>query len=159
MKLTLKNGTNSLTLIKEDLTANDVLVAFSIFDGTDVKKESDSVKKDEPKPFDPIPEKDNYAATTRPRAITLLNSERNLREPIESIARIKRENVKVYVNCPHCLYEGDQYTWRGNRYTKCKECQTELFNRPAAETWGEVDDSGYEYHATTEYISPWEEKS
>lgn len=159
MKLTLKNGTDSLTIIKENLTANDVLIAFSIFDGTEVKNEPTEVRIKESKPFNSTPEKDSGTTNSRPRAIALLNSKRNLNEPIESVARIKRENVKVYVNCPQCFYEGDQYTWRGNRYTKCKECQTELFNRPAAATWGQVDDSGYKYHATAEYIDPCEEKS
>lgn len=69
-------------------------------------------------------------------------------DPKEYPAKI---NVQVIIDCPLCGFEGVQRTYRGNRYAKCRECGEKLFLRPAGREWGELDDEGNEYYASTVY--------
>lgn len=61
--------------------------------------------------------------------------------------------VKVKVECPTCNYEGETTTRRGNKYCKCPNCEVKLFNAFATGTPEETDAEGYEFHATSEYIT------
>ncbi|MFL2133026.1 hypothetical protein [Desemzia sp. FAM 23990] len=63
----------------------------------------------------------------------------------------KKVNVPIFVDCPSCEFAGRQFTFRGNRYAKCKECGEKLFLRPAGREWGELDNEGNEYYASAVY--------
>lgn len=88
----------------------------------------------------------NVHVTSRPKAIEKINSERNMSSSIG-----ERVNVPTYVFCPSCGHEGTQQIFRGSRYIKCSSCQEKLFLKPAGEVWGEEDEDGNEYHATSIY--------
>lgn len=152
MRLTLKNDETALTFVKESFTETDLQLAYQLFTGKAPKAEEP--KKPVPSwaaEIEPLPTIVTETKS-RPKTLPFLNSARTLHEPIENAARITRESVKVYVFCPNCGHEGDQTTYRGNRYTKCYGCQDKLFLQPAGENWGDVDEEGYEYHATKEYF-------
>ena len=61
--------------------------------------------------------------------------------------------VMVDISCPACGRTGEIKGRYGNRYTKCpnRSCATELFNSPAGERFGELDQRGNMYHAHEVY--------
>lgn len=61
--------------------------------------------------------------------------------------------VMVDVSCPVCGRVGETKGRYGNRYTKCpnRSCATELFNSPAGESFGDLDQRGNMYHAHEVY--------
>ena len=93
--------------------------------------------------------KETVPVISRPKAIEKINSERTLSSSIG-----ERVNVPTYVFCPSCGNEDTQYIYRGNRYIKCSSCQEKLFLKPAGEVWGDLDEDGNEYHATSVYREP-----
>lgn len=59
--------------------------------------------------------------------------------------------AKVLVRCPNCGKEQQKTTMNGNRFTTCPNCGQKLFNRPATDNWGELDEDGNLYLAYEEY--------
>lgn len=159
MKLILENDQSKLTFNKPTITLLDVTMAYKMVTG-EAPVPQKVVEPEKPKPVQqpvemPVVHKEKQEqpdVKPRPKAIELLNSERALNVPIEESGRIQRENVKVYVHCPLCFHEADQWTYRGNRFTKCRGCNERLFLTPAGEDWGDVDEYGYEYNAFKEYF-------
>jgi len=171
MKLNLHSEKTGLTLILRNdngLSSQDILDAYRL-----VNREShDDVltRVDAPLPkvidnslhhiekaFTKNEEKnvlERKEVKSRPKAVAMVGSERTLSTPIGEIADLSRfdDRVKVAVDCPTCGYSGDITVSEHFKFCKCPYCDLKLFNSWSTGSPGEVDDSGFTYHANTEMI-------